>query len=98
MITRVVHLRPTKANPATGRGGVRTPILLTIPRLVRTLAGGQTRHRLLRHNSDCNAEKSLKQKTSGAAGMTLISCNFLSLHMVLVSGPSSLYIFPRMFR
>jgi hypothetical protein len=44
-----------KANPATW-GGVRTPILLNIPHLVRTLAGGQPRHRLLRHGSHSSAE------------------------------------------
>lgn len=40
-----------KSKPRHG-GGVRTPILLVIPRLVRTLAGGQTRFRLMRHSDN----------------------------------------------
>ena len=43
---------PHKGKPRH-RGGVCTPILLVIPRLVRTLVGGQTRYRLLRHAEHC---------------------------------------------
>lgn len=45
-----------KANPATW-SGVCMPILLVIPHLVRTLAGGQPRYRLLRHGKHGKAER-----------------------------------------
>lgn len=45
-------------------GGVRTPILLIIPRLMWTLPGGQPRYRLLRHGIQYNAERTAVQETA----------------------------------
>jgi hypothetical protein len=53
--------RPRQKSEPRHKGGVRMPILLVIPHLVRTLAGGRTRYRLWCHGNHCKHEGATMQ-------------------------------------